>query len=50
VPLQPTPDPLRRFGDCEVRVDSYPPGEYVISMTVTNGSVEVGRKRRVFVR
>ncbi len=50
IPLQQTPDPLRRFADASVRIDAYPPGEYVVSMIVTGAGGEVGRRQRAFIR
>jgi hypothetical protein len=50
VPLQTTPDPLRRFADADLLAGKYPAGEYVITMVATSRGAEVGRRQRAFVR
>lgn len=50
VPLQQTPDPLRRFADAELAVSRYPPGEYVVRTVVTARGVEIGGRRRGFTK
>jgi hypothetical protein len=50
IPLQVTPDPLRRFADADVVAAKYPAGEYVVTMVATSRGTEIGRRQRVFVR
>lgn len=50
VPLQATPDPLRRFADTDFFAGKYPAGEYVVTMVVTSQGTEIGRRQRAFVR
>jgi hypothetical protein len=50
VPLQSTPDPLRRFADADLVLAKYAPGEYVVTMVATHGGTEIGRRQRAFVR
>jgi hypothetical protein len=50
VPLQATPDPLRRFADADLVAGKYPAGEYVVTMVATSRGTEIGRRQRAFVR
>ena len=50
VPLQVTPDPLRRFADADLVAGKYPAGEYVVTMVATSHGAEIGRRQRAFVR
>lgn len=50
VPLQVTPDPLRRFADADLFAGKYPAGEYVVTMVATSHGTEIGRRQRAFVR
>ncbi len=50
LPLQQTPDPLRRFADASIRIGAYAPGEYVVTTTVTAGGTEIGQRQRAFSR
>jgi hypothetical protein len=50
VPLQVTPDPLRRFADADLIAGKYPAGEYVVTMVATSHGAEIGRRQRAFVR
>jgi hypothetical protein len=48
VTITPTPDPLRRFADADLRLDGYPPGEYVVTLIVSAGGTEIARRARLF--
>ncbi len=49
VPLQATPDPLRRFADADLFAGKYPAGEYVVTMVATSQGSEIDRRQRAFV-
>ena len=48
--VQQTPDPVRRFADGQLAIDSYPPGEYIVRAVVLAKDVEVATRQRMFVR
>ena len=50
VPLQQTPDPVRRFADGQLSIESYPPGEYIVRAVVLTKEAEVASRQRMFVR
>jgi hypothetical protein len=50
VPLQPTPDRLRRLSDVELGIAKYPRGEYLVTAIVHAGAQEIARRQRIFRR